>query len=300
MMGIGGAIDRAARMLACAFFLFFAGTGGLRARDMDLLLVLAVDTSGSVNEERFELQKRGYVAAFRDPRLLRAIRGGAHGAIGVTMTQWTGPAMQVWAVPWMQVADAASAAQFADAVAAAPRQLFGGGTSLSGAISHAATLFSLAPFTAPRHVIDVSGDGANNRGAPAALARDAAVAQGITINGLPILGLEPELEIYYRDNVIGGHRAFLIVAQNFESFADAILRKLILEISHRDLDPEIFHRDLDPDQRALVRPVPLRARQGIAPMSQEMFSCPSRTKPCMPVHWTEPGSWSPMAVPRAY
>lgn len=290
-MRIGGAIDRAARAVFRALFLFFAGIGGVHAQDADLLLVLAVDTSGSVNEERFELQKRGYVTAFRDPRLLRAIRGGASGAIGVTMTQWTGPAMQVWAVPWMRVSDAASAMQFADAVAAPPRQLFGGGTSLSGAIGHAATLFSQAPFTAPRHVIDVSGDGANNRGPPAAFARDAAVAQGITINGLPILGLEPELDIYYRDNVIGGPRAFLIAARNFESFADSILRKLILEISHHDLDS---------DQRVVTRPVPLRAQQGIAPISQEMLSCPSRTKPCMPAHWTEPGSLSPMAAPRAY
>lgn len=290
-MRIGGTVNRTARAFFCALVFLISGSSALRAQDVDLLLVLAVDTSGSVNEERFELQKRGYVAAFRDPRLLRAIRGGANGVISVTMTQWTGPTMQIWAVPWMKISDAASAAQFADAVATAPRQLFGGGTSLSGAISHAATLFSRSPFTAPRHVIDVSGDGANNRGAPAALARDAAVAQGITINGLPILGLEPELDIYYRDNVIGGPRAFLIVAQNFENFADAILRKLILEISHRDLDP---------DQRMVIRPVPFGAEQGIAPLSQEMPSCPSRTKPCMPAHWTVPGLWLPMAVPRAF
>ena len=142
--------------------------------------------------------------------------------------------MQVWVVPWMPVSDAQSAGLFADAVAAAPRQLFGGGTSISGAITHAAALFARAPFTAPRRVIDISGDGANNRGVPAELARDTAIAQGITINGLPILSLEPELDIYYRDHVIGGPRAFLIVAQGFESFADAILRKLILEIADRD------------------------------------------------------------------
>lgn len=204
-----------------------------RAQEVDLLLVLAVDASGSVNAERFALQKQGYVAAFRNPRLLRAIQGGHIGAIGVAMTQWTGPAMQVLVAPWTRIADAGSSAAFADAIEAAPRQLFGGGTSLSGAIDHAAGLLAQAPFSAARRVIDISGDGANNRGAPAAPSRDAAVARGITINGLPILGLEPELDSYYRDHVIGGPGAFLIAAVNFESFADAILRKLIIEIAAR-------------------------------------------------------------------
>lgn len=244
-MRMGRSTGRAVGVLLRAVVCLGLAVWSARADEVDLLLVLAVDTSGSVNEERFELQKRGYVAAFRDARLVRAIQGGGHGAIGVTMTQWTGPAMQVWTVPWTLVSDAGSAARFADAVAAAPRQLFGGGTSISGAVTHAATLFARAPFTALRHVIDVSGDGANNRGMPAGLARDAAVAQGITINGLPILGLEPELDVYYRDHVIGGPRAFLIVAQGFESFADAILRKLILEIAARDIENRAL-ADIDP------------------------------------------------------
>ena len=199
--------------------------------DVDVLLVLAVDASGSVNDERFSLQKEGYAAAFRNPRLLRAIQGGAAGAIAVTMTQWTGPALQISVLPWARIFDAATAERFADAIAATPRQLFSDGTSISGAIDHAAGLLEKAPFPAPRRVIDISGDGANNRGRPAAPARDEAVAAGISINGLPILGLEPALDEYYRDNVIGGPGAFVIAALNYEDFGDAILRKLIREIA---------------------------------------------------------------------
>jgi len=202
-----------------------------RAAEMDLLLVLAVDASGSVTPERFELQKQGYVRAFRNPRLVNAIRSTASGAIAVMMTQWTGPAMQLEVVPWREIRDAAGAEAFAAAVDAAPRQLFGGGTSINGAINHAAGLIAMAPFVAQRRVIDISGDGANNRGRPAEEARDGAVAAGITINGLPIMAVEPHLDAYYRDNVIGGPGAFMIAVDNYEQFAEAILRKLIREIS---------------------------------------------------------------------
>jgi len=203
----------------------------IRAAEVDLLLVLAVDASGSVNAEHFGLQRQGYAAAFRNPRLLRAIQGGDTGAIAVTMTQWTGPTLQVWALPWTRIANTASAERFAAAIEAMPRQLFGGGISLSGAITHAASLFLQAPFSAARRVIDISGDGANNRGPPASEARDAAVADGIVINGLPILGLEPNLAAHYRDHVIGGPGAFLVPAENYDSFSAAILRKLISEIA---------------------------------------------------------------------
>src|SRR4029079_10195240 len=103
----------------------------------DILLLLAVDASGSVNQTRFELQRRGYADAFRSQQVLNAIHGGSTGSIAVTLVQWTGPAMQVQVVPWTLIKDAGSAAAFADAIEAAPRQLFGGGTSLSGAIDHA-------------------------------------------------------------------------------------------------------------------------------------------------------------------
>jgi uncharacterized protein DUF1194 len=198
---------------------------------VDLQLVLAVDASGSVSEERFELQKRGYVAAFRSPQLARAILSGPARAIAVTMVQWTGPALQVQVVPWMIVSDEASMERLAVAIAAAPRQLFGGGTSISGAIDHALAQFGTGPFSGGRRVIDISGDGRNNRGRPAAEARDDAVRAGASINGLPILAIEPDLETFYRDNVIGGPGAFVIAAASFATFSEAILKKLIIEIS---------------------------------------------------------------------
>jgi len=198
---------------------------------VDLQLVLAVDCSGSVSGDRFELQKQGYVAAFRDARVLQAIRQGAVQSIEVTMLQWTGPALQVQVVPWMEVHDAASAGALADAIAAAPRRLFRGGTSISGVIDRAMALLAERPAEGARRVIDISGDGANNAGRPSSAARDEAVAAGVVINGLPILTVEPDLDQSYHDAVIGGDGAFLIAITGYDRFAEAILRKLVTEIA---------------------------------------------------------------------
>jgi hypothetical protein len=211
--------------LATAFRAAHAATA------VDLALVLAVDASGSVNRTRFELQQRGYATAFRNPRVIAAIGGGALGGIAVAMTQWTGPQLHVDVVPWRLVADAAGAEAAAAAIEASRRALFGGGTSISGAIAHGWALLAACPFEATRRVIDVSGDGANNRGRPAAEARDEAVAAGITINGLPIPWLEPDLEESYRREVIGGAGAFVVVAESYEAFGTAIVNKLVAEIA---------------------------------------------------------------------
>jgi hypothetical protein len=218
-----------------------AGAGNaLAAEDtqVDLQLVLAVDASGSVNQRRFELQKQGYAAAFRNPRVLDAIRSGISQAIAVTMFQWTGPRLQVVVVPWMVVKDGPSAEALASAIDGAQRRLFGGGTSISGAIDYARlVILTQSPFTATRRTIDVSGDGANNIGRPASLARDDAARDRITVNGLPILAVEPDLDTYYFQNVIGGPGAVMVPAQNFESFSEAILKKLIMEIAADDIAP---------------------------------------------------------------
>jgi Protein of unknown function (DUF1194) len=228
-------LTTARRIIGLALLMVLAAvTAAVAQTAVDLQLVLAVDASGSVDQIRFELQKRGYVAAFRHPRVLQAVRSGPNRAIAVTMVQWTGPALQVQAVGWTRVGEEESAAAFAAAIERTPRQLFGGGTSISGAIDHAATLFPISPFRASRRVIDVSGDGSNNRGRPVTLARDEAVAAGIGINGLPILALEPDLDRYYYDSVIGGPGAFVIAARDYETFADAILKKLIIEIAAND------------------------------------------------------------------
>jgi len=210
------------------------------APPVDLVLVLAVDASGSVSQQRFELQKQGYAAAFRDPRVLNAIRSGATQSIAVTMFQWTGPRLHIQVVPWMLIKDEASANAVAAAIEASPRQLFGGGTSISGAIDYARLLLAQAPYEPARRVIDVSGDGSNNSGRPVTLARDEAVRAGVAINGLPILTVEPDLDGYYRDFVIGGPGAFMVPATSYETFAEAIIKKLVNEIAAND--PGVLRR----------------------------------------------------------
>jgi len=199
--------------------------------EVAIALVLAVDVSGSVSNERFELQKQGYAAAFSSRQVLNTIRSLVTQSIAVVMMQWTGPALHAVAVDWTLIKDEASADGFAGAIAAAPRQLFGGGTSISGAIDYSRVLLALSPFKGARRIIDISGDGANNRGRPVTAARDEAVQDGIGVNGLPILALEPDLDRYYYDNVIGGPGAFMIPAANYDAFADAILKKLITEMA---------------------------------------------------------------------
>jgi Protein of unknown function (DUF1194) len=203
---------------------------------VDLQLVLAVDTSGSVNRTRFELQRDGYANAFRDPVVQRVILGGKAGGIAVCLTHWTGPGLNEISQSWTRLGDAAACADFGDRITTAPRLLSQGGTSISGAIDHSRLMFSRCPFggiggKAPRRVIDISGDGENNRGRSPDSARDEAVSLDMTINGLPILAIEPNLDTYYRDHVIGGPGAFLIAAQTFEMFGEAVRRKLVQEIA---------------------------------------------------------------------
>jgi uncharacterized protein DUF1194 len=227
-------------LAAIAFAVVAAGsTPAFAQAVVDLQLILAVDVSGSVSDERFKLQQQGYAQAFRSWRVLEAIRSGSSRAIAVTMTQWTGPSQQAQVVGWTVITDESSAANFSDAIERTTRQLYGGGTSISGAIDHAMTLFPESGANGGRHVIDVSGDGANNRGRPAAEARDDAVRDGATINGLPIMALEPGLDQYYVTNVIGGPNSFSIVAESYETFAEAVLKKLITEIAGADTEPPV-------------------------------------------------------------
>jgi hypothetical protein len=233
-----GGVSYKATVLALAAFIA-AGTfanaqtspGTPAQTNTALSLVLAVDTSGSVSAGRFELQKQGYAAAFRNPRVLASIRSLDTQSIAVTMMQWTGPRLHVVVVDWTLIKDEASAETFASAIEAAPRQLFGGGTSISGAIDYSRLLLVQSPFKGERRVIDISGDGSNNSGRPVTEARDEAVRDGVGINGLPILSIEPMLDHYYYDNVIGGPGAFMIPAENYDTFADAVLKKLITEIA---------------------------------------------------------------------
>ena len=216
--------------------------GGVRAQNTDLLLVLAADVSRSVDEAEFDLQRKGYTAALTDPRVLAAIRGGATGTIAVCFVEWSGAGEQMVVADWAVIHDDEDAGALAAAILAAPRS-FAGRTSISGAIDFAMQRFAAAQPHSNRRIIDISGDGTNNSGRPVTEARDEAVLQGVTINGLAIINDKPNpgyafhtqppggLPEWYRQNVIGGAGAFLRVVENFQSFADAMTNKLVSEIA---------------------------------------------------------------------
>lgn len=198
--------------------------------EVDVALVLAVDSSGSISEDRLAMQLRGYIDALRHPGFIDAVRGGYRGRIALTFVEWTDVRRQDQIVKWSVIEDEASAHGFAQAIQDALRPL-PGWTSISGAIDFSVGLLFSSGFATTRRVIDISGDGSNNDGRPVTEARDAAVAAGVTINGLPIVEVEPDLEAYYRDNVIGGPDAFVVVARDTGSFGEAVLRKLLVEVA---------------------------------------------------------------------
>ena len=207
---------------------------------VDVLLVLAVDVSRSIDEDEARLQREGYRNAVSDPRVVDAIRRGMIGALGLAYVEWAGFEFQRLLLPWTRIATQANADRWGSALAEAPRTSLSW-TSISGGIDFARRTLDEAPYEATRRVIDVSGDGINNSGRPAELARDEAVAAGIVINGLPIVNDRPTfgrmpaipLDRYYQQSVIGGPGAFLVVAEDFEAFGTAVRRKLIREIAQR-------------------------------------------------------------------
>jgi hypothetical protein len=208
----------------------------------DLLLVLSADVSRSVNAEKFKLQREGYAAAFSDSRVIQAMTSGPLGRTAVIFVEWAGHGEEKVVIDWTLVQDANSARAFGDALLEAPRS-FAGRTSISTGIDFAMKQFERAPYRADRRIIDISGDGTHNSGRDVRAARDNAVAQGVTINGVVILSEIPlptfpehthppgGLENYYRENVIGGDGAFVRAAENFQSFGRAIINKLITEVS---------------------------------------------------------------------
>jgi hypothetical protein len=200
------------------------------APPVDVALVLAVDVSASINQERYDLQRQGFAAAFSSQAVIDAVAGGENKAIAVTMVEWSGPGNQKQVIGWTLINDAASAKAFASAITESPRA-FADFTSISAAIDYSTNLVRSSGFEPQRMVIDVSGDGSNNSGRPVLEARDESIATGVTINGLAILASEPNLEGYYRENVIGGDGSFVVVAEDFPAFANAILNKLVREIA---------------------------------------------------------------------
>jgi len=246
------------RSIRALLLLVFAGVAAFphasaAAEDVDLLLVLAADVSRSIDTEKFQLQREGYATAVSDPRVLETIRSGRNGRIGLSFVEWSGLSSQRLVIDWTTISDAESAKSFADRLLEAPRS-FADRTSISAAIEFAMTQLGRAPFRSQRRTIDVSGDGTNNSGRDVAQARDEALAQDVTINGLVILSETPlawnpdhtnpagGLENYYRQNVIGGPGAFVLAAQGFNSFGEAIVKKMISEVAQAE-----------PARRALAR-----------------------------------------------
>lgn len=212
------------------------------ATEVDLLLAFAADVSRSVDQQKFSLQRNGYAAAITNPRVIEAIRSGRLGRIAVCYIEWSGSINQNLLIDWTVIGDAASARRFASQLTEAPRS-FADLTSISAGIDFAVAQIERAPFQAKRRVIDISGDGDdNNIGREVTEARDEAIAKGVTINGIVVLDgtllsedgspyQTTELERYFRDNVIGGPQAFVMVAQDFTTFGKVILNKLIAEIA---------------------------------------------------------------------
>jgi len=214
---------------------------------VDVLLVLAVDVSRSVDEDEARLQREGYRNAVSDPLVVEAIRGGMIGAIGVAYVEWAGAEYQRLVLPWTRIASPADAFTWASRLDEAPRASLSW-TSISGALDYSHRVLGDAPFEATRRVIDVSGDGVNNSGGPVEAARDKLVADGVTINGLPIMNDRPTfgrlppvpLDEYFRESVVGGPGAFVIPAEDFQAFGHAVKRKLIREIAGTDMGPRFF------------------------------------------------------------
>ena len=219
-----------------------AATATARAEQVDLQLILAADVSRSVDPDEFKLQREGYAAAFTNPKVLAAIAAGPNRSIAVTFVEWSGSEAQRVVADWTIVRDEETGGGFANILLTAPRS-FAGFTSISAAIDFSMKHFQMSGVESERRVIDVSGDGTNNGGRPVNDARDEAVSAGVTINGLAIINQHPNpgytahtqppegLGEYYRRNVTGGPGSFVIVIEDFSTFSEAIVNKLVNEIA---------------------------------------------------------------------
>jgi len=238
-------MTRLARIAGAALVIAALSVLGTVARaqeQVDLLLVLASDVSRSVDTRKFQLQREGYAAALSNRRVVEAIQSGPHGKIAICFVEWSGATSVKLVIDWTIVGDAASARKIGDQMLELPRS-FADRTSISAGLEFAFAQLERSPFKAARRTIDVSGDGTNNSGRDIASVRDEVTAKGVTVNGLVILSDSPlpwnpehtnppgGLGEYYRRNVIGGPGAFVMVAENHDSFGQAIVKKMIAEIA---------------------------------------------------------------------
>jgi Protein of unknown function (DUF1194) len=210
------------------------------APTVDLELVIAVDVSYSMDLDELAVQREGYAQAIVSKEFLQALRAGPNSKISVTYFEWSASTDQKIIIPWRVIDGPESAGAVADEIMNTPVRR-GSRTSISGAISFAMPLFEQDPYRGLRRVIDISGDGPNNNGAPVTPVRDEALSKGITINGLPVMVKEPSyatmdidnLDWYYEDCVIGGPGSFVVPIKGRENFKEAIRSKLIREVAGR-------------------------------------------------------------------
>lgn len=229
----GDALDRIVAFVVLLLAVLML-TAAARAdeRDVDVVLVLAADVSGSMSEEALRLQRDAYSSAFGAPEVQAAIRAGLHGRIAVALLEWS--SSQTVVVPWTAIEDEASAARFQAAAREAPPPPFRTATGLGDALMRAGELLDAAPFRG-RRVVDVSGDGPTNYGLPTEAARALVCDGRTTVNGLPIRGHqtigEQDVVEHYEQSVVCGPGAFLIAASGMTDFREALRRKLVLEIA---------------------------------------------------------------------
>jgi len=205
---------------------------------VDVELVLAVDVSYSMDMDELAIQREGYAQAIVSKEFLQALKSGPNGKISVTYFEWAASSDQKIIIPWRLIDGPETADAVANEIMKTPIRR-ASRTSISGAIYFAMPLFDEDPYHGLRRVIDISGDGPNNNGAPVTTARDEALSKGIVINGLPIMVKEPSystmdidnLDYYYEDCVIGGPGAFVVSIKDREKFKEAIRTKLLLEVA---------------------------------------------------------------------
>lgn len=226
-------IFRSAAHLICTLLIAWplAADHAFARNAVDLELVLAVDTSGSVDMSEYRLQMRGLALAFRDPAVIAAIRGTGPAGIAVTVVHWSSAGEQRQIVPWTRLFDARSAEEFAAAIAARPERHFYGSTGIGAALKFSERLIRTNRYHGRRKSIDVSADGTNNSGPPPELTRNDAIGRGVTINGLTILDETPHLHRYFEQNVIGGAGAFVMTVSSYDDIVAATRAKLLREIS---------------------------------------------------------------------
>jgi len=229
------------RMLLSLFALLFLALPATAQdrKEVDMALVLAIDISGSIDPDEARLQRQGYVEAFSDPVIVKAILGGNHGRIAVAYFEWSDAWVQKLLIDWTLLDSKEAIAEFAARLSRAPISI-ARRTSISGAIRYAIPLFGRAPFETDRKVLDISGDGSNNDGGLVTDLRHDALKERIVINGLPIMNDRPnpygfpsetDLDRYYLHCVVGGPRSFVEVAVNFEDFPRAVRKKLLQEVA---------------------------------------------------------------------